>query len=351
MKYSRIYKTKLFAVVVLLSMFVAACKDDAVDPTGDFTFAVSSDNTLLVSFAASGADADRVSWDFGDGETSTSIHPVHTYAEGGTYTVVLTLFGGSGSSPAVITQIITVIDSPVAGFSFVKDYMTITFTNTTTHGQSYVWDFGDGETSDEENPVHTYAVAGDYAVTLSVTGVEGAIPASVSQTVSASEVPYTAITIVNGDFQLPGTGKVPTWDGIPGWFSDATASDSGVDGPDGNGNYWGYLWNKEASVYNLTTHVIAAGEEFKLTLDVWDAWSGGDNFVVTLYYASSDGTRNVLATNTFATPGNGLELTATATDQSVGGRVGIELKANATGNTGWLNNGWTAFDNVQLFVR
>ncbi|MFV0266660.1 MAG: PKD domain-containing protein, partial [Draconibacterium sp.] len=40
-----------------------------------------------VTFAASGADAIAVTWDFGDGETSTSLRPVHTYEAGGTYPV------------------------------------------------------------------------------------------------------------------------------------------------------------------------------------------------------------------------------------------------------------------------
>lgn len=351
MKHFKIYKLRLLAVAALLSLFVVACEEDAVDPTGDYTFAVSTSNTLAVSFSASGLDADAVSWDFGDGETSTSIHPVHTYAQGGIYTVVLTLFGASGSTPATVSQVVTVIDSPLAAFTFVKDFMTISFTNTTTFADSYVWDFGDGETSTETNPVHTYAEAGDYTVTLDATGAEGSIPTSYSYTVSPSEVPYTAITVENGDFQLPGTGKIPNWETIPGWSSDTQVSDSGVDGPDANGNFWGYLWNKEPSVYNLTDHVIAAGEEYKITLDVWDAWSGNDNFVVTLYYNTGDGNRNVLATETFATLGNGLELSTFATEASVGARLGIELKANATGNAGWLNNGWTAFDNVKLFVR
>ncbi|RKD90908.1 PKD domain-containing protein [Mangrovibacterium diazotrophicum] len=351
MKYYNRINLRVLAVISLLALFVAGCKDDPADPTGDFSFTVSSDNTLSVSFAASGADADAVTWDFGDGETSTSIRPVHTYAAGGTYTVTLTLFGASGSTPAKVTQAVVVVDSPVAGFTFVKEYMMITFTNTTTYADSYSWDFGDGETSTDENPVHTYAAAGDYTVTLNVTGAAGSNPSSVSKTVSPSEVPFTAIAIENGDFQLPGTGKIPNWETVPGWSSDTQVNDSGVDGPDGNGNFWGYLWNKEPEVYQLTNHVIAEGEEYKITLDAWDAWSGGDNFTVTLYYNNGDGIRQVIETHTFETLGTGLEFVTMATSASVGGRLGIQLKANAIGNLGWLNNGWTAFDNVKLFVR
>ncbi|MCE4566625.1 PKD domain-containing protein [Maribellus sp. CM-23] len=347
MKHFKVYNWRLLAATLLLSFFVA-CTEDPLDPTGDFTFSVNSDNTLAVTFAASGADAIAVTWDFGDGETSTSLRPVHTYEAGGTYPVVLTVLGESGSSPAVITKSVTVVDSPVAQFTYVAKYLTVSFTNSTTYGVSYSWDFGDGETSTEENPVHVYAETGEYTVSLTATGLEGSIPGTFTKTISAAE---GIIAVENADFQLPGTVKIPTWGPIPGWDSDEQANDSGIDGPDGNGNFWGYLWNKEASVFNLTDHVIVSGETFRVTLDVWDAWSGGDNFVVTLYYNSGDGARNVLATKTFATLGNGLELMAPATEESVGARLGIELKANATGNAGWLNNGWTAFDNIHLFVR
>lgn len=348
MKQLKKYNLKLLAVAVLLSLFFAACEDDALDPAGDFTYTVSPDNTLAVSFVASGTDAESVTWDFGDGETSTSIRPVHTYETGGNYTVVLTLLGGDGSSPAVINKSVTLVDSPMAQFDYETKYLTISFSSTSTHAVSYSWDFGDGQSSTEESPVHTYAEAGEYTVTFTATGVEGSIPSTISQTINATE---GVIAVANADFSLPGTGKVPSWEGVPGWSCDALVNDSGVDGPDGDGNFWGYLWNQEPSVYSLTDHVIASGEQFRITLDAWDAYFGGDNFVVTLYYNSGDGTRNVLATETFATLGNGLELIAPASEESVGARLGIELKANATGNTGWGNNGWTAFDNIQLFVR
>ncbi len=351
MKHLYKYNLKLSVIALLLALFVVACEDDAPDPTGDFAYTISSDNTLSVSFVASGTDAQSVVWDFGDGGTSTSIRPVHTYEAGGTYMVVLTLIGESGSSPASVTQTVSVIDSPTAGFTVASEYLTVTFTNTTTFADTYAWDFGDGETSTDESPVHTYAEAGEYTVSLSATGTEGSIPSEYSQIIEVQEEPYVMITLENADFQLPGTGKIPNWETVPGWSSDTQVSDSGVDGPDGSGNFWGYLWNKEPEVYQLTSHVIVEGEEYKVIVDAWDAWSGGDNFTVTLFYNNGDGIRQVINTYTFETLGTGLEFSTVSTSESVGARLGIEFKANAIGNAGWLNNGWTSFDNVELYAR
>lgn len=47
-------------------------------------------------------------------------------------------------------------DQPVALFSFSQNELTVTFTNSSQNAQSYVWNFGDGQTSKEKNPVHTY---------------------------------------------------------------------------------------------------------------------------------------------------------------------------------------------------
>lgn len=66
---------------------------------------------------------------------------------------------------------------PTAGFSFsinATDTKKVTFTNTSVNGIDYSWNFGDGSAgSAEKNPVHTYASAGNYTVTLIVSGVTG----------------------------------------------------------------------------------------------------------------------------------------------------------------------------------
>lgn len=62
---------------------------------------------------------------------------------------------------------ITVAGSlPVTGFTYTANQLDFTFTNTTTGATSYLWDFGDGQTSTLDNPTHTYATSGLYVVTL-----------------------------------------------------------------------------------------------------------------------------------------------------------------------------------------
>ncbi len=58
---------------------------------------------------------------------------------------------------------------PSANFNFSADLADLNFENTSTNATSYSWDFGDGTSSDEENPNHTYAEPGIYTITLEAT--------------------------------------------------------------------------------------------------------------------------------------------------------------------------------------
>ncbi len=65
--------------------------------------------------------------------------------------------------------------NPIADFSFkiAEDGVTVTFTNDSKDSKSYAWDFGDGQTSTEKEPVHEYAEDGTYDVKLVATGDGG----------------------------------------------------------------------------------------------------------------------------------------------------------------------------------
>ena len=84
----------------------------------------------------------------------------------GTYVAQITSVCGVGSA----TIDVGIEPATVASFTFNPIYMGIIFTNTSTNGISYHWDFGDGDTSNLENPDHVYTVEGTYTVTLTVTG-------------------------------------------------------------------------------------------------------------------------------------------------------------------------------------
>ncbi|MGZ4067953.1 MAG: PKD domain-containing protein, partial [Bacteroidia bacterium] len=113
-------------------------------------------------------------WDFGDGtKDSSNVTPTHTYAAPGTYTVSLTLSNGC---PGTHTAVVTVYPGASASFNAApvcRGTPTV-FNNTSTGGSSYQWNFGDGTANSTlQNPTHTYASAGVFAVTLTVTNTPG----------------------------------------------------------------------------------------------------------------------------------------------------------------------------------
>jgi len=120
-----------------------------------------------VTFTDNSINATEWEWDFGEGAapaTASSQGP-HTvyYTTPGSKTVSLTI---NGSLTETKEDFISVTITPTAGFSFTGNALTVNFTNNSTNATSYLWDFGDGNTSTEENPIHTYATAGSYDVNL-----------------------------------------------------------------------------------------------------------------------------------------------------------------------------------------
>ncbi len=119
-------------------------------------------------------------WSFDDGTTSSLQNPSHTYAQGGYYDVTLTIGDSSSACWDMITKTVHVIDSTggscVASFVYNPDPAggnTVYFYDQSTGNiNSWTWDFGDGQSSTLQNPVHTYAQAGLYTVCLTVQGVD-----------------------------------------------------------------------------------------------------------------------------------------------------------------------------------
>ncbi|MEQ8928121.1 MAG: PKD domain-containing protein [Fulvivirga sp.] len=115
---------------------------------------------------------DSYEWDFGDGSTSNAINPTHTYFEPGLYSVSLTASNAFNQlSTEAKQQIIEVFETPIALFSarptivFVPDNPV--YTNNQSFGaDSFFWDFGDGATSNEAEPIHYYKEEGTYDITL-----------------------------------------------------------------------------------------------------------------------------------------------------------------------------------------
>ena len=127
---------------------------------------------LEVSFSdLSSGGVTSWAWTFVGGlpATSTEQNPVVTYSQPGIYEVALTVTNAQGSNTLTLSSYIEVLAQPTAGFTFLNDNSgAINFTNTSSDATSYSWDFGDGNSSTEENPTHTYASSGIYEVVLTV---------------------------------------------------------------------------------------------------------------------------------------------------------------------------------------
>lgn len=116
-----------------------------------------------------------VLWDFGDGQTSTELNPTHAYAAAGVYSVILTIVDSEKTITITKTNYITVTaldftGTPLIGYEKLETSFSL---NTFESVESVLWDFGDGQTSEESKPTHLYTMPGKYTVTATVTSDSG----------------------------------------------------------------------------------------------------------------------------------------------------------------------------------
>lgn len=173
---------------------------------------LSGNAPLEVSFVGSNSTDDvgvvSYSWDFGDGGTSTEADPTYTFNSVGVYEVELTVTDGEGlSDSATITIQVTepggnqapvaVVDATaLSGIAPLEVSFTGSNSTDDVGVVGYSWDFGDGETSTEANPVHVFEFAGTFEVVLTVEDAEGLIDTA-TVTIEVEENDPTAV----GDFE------------------------------------------------------------------------------------------------------------------------------------------------------
>lgn len=138
-------------------------------PAPNSNFVYSSQNQTAKFTDISTGSPTQWSWNFGDGNTSTLQNPSHTYASGGVYTACLTVTSICGTD--TICQQVLACAPPVADFDFSGNITGIQFSDSSTGSfNTWSWDFGDGNTSSQQNPMHTYAAIGSYQVCLEISG-------------------------------------------------------------------------------------------------------------------------------------------------------------------------------------
>ena len=187
--------------------------------------------TVTFTNTSTGSGALNYLWDFGDGTTSASVSPSHTYTTGGVYTVRLIV-----ANPTGCTDTITKINAVRVG-SVKADFSTpvaicqgtpFTFTNTSSPVPANVtWDFGDGTTSLALNPPKTFNTTGNFTIKM-VAGF-GACTDSVSRPITVFAKPVITLTAdKNGICRPPLTvnfSSTATGAAIYSWdFGDGTSS-------------------------------------------------------------------------------------------------------------------------------
>lgn len=127
-----------------------------------------------------------------NGPTTQSI----TVSTAGTYFVTVTNSNPCNGTGASSSVTVTTLPAPTSSFTYnvpvVNQYQ---FTNTSSGGTIYAWDFGDASQSSAQNPAHVYFISGTYTVTLTVTGANGCSTTS-TQVINAN-VGVTEQTLVN----------------------------------------------------------------------------------------------------------------------------------------------------------
>jgi N-acetylmuramoyl-L-alanine amidase/PKD repeat protein len=203
-----------------LTVTVSAVNEiPTADPGGPYTALIDEEITFDGS-GSSDSDGEIVqyTWDFGDSSTGTEVSPVHAYAEAGEYTATLTVEDDDGALSAEVTTTVTVEDEEEEASQEETDdeqtdmeeesnqiptadpggpYTALVGQEITFDGSGssdsdgeivqYTWDFGDDSAGSEVSPVHAYAEAGEYTLSLIVEDDNGALSAEVISTVTVEE--------------------------------------------------------------------------------------------------------------------------------------------------------------------
>jgi len=190
----------------------------AQSPIANFTFNPTSGTVPVnIAFDASTSNSPNgaitnYSWDFGDGATGTGITISHFYSFASTFSIVLTVTDSAGKSATKSSSIVIANPIlPVPSFTYTIDPSGTLKVNVDGSGSSsangpisvYYWNWGDGVGATfGVTSSYTYAAAGTYLVTLTVTDVAG-VTASIGQTITIQPGP-----VANFTFNPP-SGTVP----------------------------------------------------------------------------------------------------------------------------------------------
>ena len=145
-------------------------------------------------------------WEFGDGNSSTNSSPIHTYNNAGTYDIQLKVTTAEGCTDSLeFPNAVEVYQQPIAGFTANPDIVsidnpTINFSDNSTNGMLWFYDFGNGDTSNAQSPSYTYNKEGKYNVMQIVYTDEGCADTAYNEVkVIIDKITIPNVITPNGD--------------------------------------------------------------------------------------------------------------------------------------------------------
>ncbi len=150
-------------------------------------------------------------WNFGDpasGLNNSALqHPSHAYSDSGTFVVTQVVMSNFGCSDTSVRTLYVHPRKPIPDFDYTPQEgckpLSVQFTNKTTYADSYEWDFGDGNSSTEENPMHVYTRDDTYSVRLRAFGPGGDSTVIKTQIITVHDLPRARFSISPTTVYLP----------------------------------------------------------------------------------------------------------------------------------------------------
>ena len=261
----------LLVTLELLGELVGATGNNP--PEASFTSIVTGLNVSVTSTATDAeGPIETIVWNWGDGSAiGSGANASHNYTSGGTYTIRQTVIDTDGNSSST-TATITAVDlgtPPTAGFVTDIDGLDVDVESTATDPDgpivSIMWDWGDN-TSDSSgtSAVHTYAAAGTYTITQTVTDAQGDSAATQANvTVTDPGTPPTAgFTTDIDELQV-----------------DVTSTATDADGPIVS-IVWDWGDNTSDGTGSTASHTYASPGTYTITQTVTDAQGDTDQTTV-----------------------------------------------------------------------
>lgn len=187
-------------IILLLTLIFSTFYSFSQAPKADFTatpleICVGESITFTSTSTPGGAPITKYDWDFGDGSAGNSAVSNHIYTVPGTYTVILTVTDQNQiADPEVKVNFVVVHGKPKADFSIAASGCTLpvsaSFTNLSNAGGTYTskWDFGNGQTSTEQNPTAiSYSTANSFTVSLQIENTTTGCKADTTITFTTSD--------------------------------------------------------------------------------------------------------------------------------------------------------------------